>query len=369
MTIRFRKTLDNFRAYEPGKPAEIVRREFGLERIEKLASNENQFGPSPKAVAAMKNELDMLNFYPESHPFELVGALAEKHGLAPEQFAIGNGGESIIWNLSMAALDAGDEIIMSDPSFDIYKISADYIGAKTVKIPLKGQTHDVEAMVAAITDKTKIIWLCTPNNPTGHIASREQVDYLIGNVPNSIIIVLDEAYYNFAAAKNDYPSDSVSRLRDHDNILVLRSFSKIFGIAGIRVGYAMTSPDIAAHINMVKMAFSVNRLAQVGAKAALEDTDYLKSIVEKNAAGLAKLENYYDTKGWDYFPSYANFSWVNCREDSHLIFDALQRKGAIIRPGHFWGWDTWIRVSTGTDDQMDFFIKKMDEVLAELRAI
>jgi histidinol-phosphate aminotransferase len=366
MTIRFRKQLGDFRAYVQGKPAEVVQREFGLTRIEKLASNENQFGASPKAVAAIKAELDMLNFYPEGHPFELINKLAEKHGLAPEQFAVGNGGEAVIWNLSMAALDAGDEVIMSDPSFDIYKISADYIGAKTIKIPLKGQAHDVEAMVAAITDKTKIIWLCTPNNPTGHIASREQIDYITRNVPDHIIIVLDEAYYDFAAAHDDYPADSISLLANHDNIAVLRSFSKIYGLAGIRVGYFMTSPEIAAHINMVKMAFSVNRLAQVGAKAALDDADYVKSIVAKNASALAKLENYYTAKGWDYFPSYANFSWVNCREDSRVIFDALQRKGVIVRPGHFWGWDTWIRVSTGTDEQMDFFIEKMDEVLAEL---
>ncbi|MDR1068778.1 MAG: histidinol-phosphate transaminase [Clostridiales Family XIII bacterium] len=366
MAIRFRKELDGFTAYQQGKPAEAVQREFGLTRIEKLASNENQFGPSPLAIAAMKDELDSLNFYPESHPFELVGKLAEIHGLAPEQFAVGNGGEAVIWNLSMAALDTGDEIIMSSPSFDIYRISATYLGAKTVQIPLKGQRHDVEAMAAAVTGKTKIIWLCTPNNPTGHIASREQVDYLIDHVPDNVIIVLDEAYYDFAAARGNYPADSVSRLKSHDNIAVLRSFSKNFGMAGIRVGYMMTSPEIAAHINMVKMAFSVNRLAQAGAKAALGDAEYLQSIVEKNARALLALETYYDTKGWDYFPSYANFSWVNCRQDSRVLFDALQRKGVIVRPGHFWGWDTWIRVSTGTDEQMRFFIEKMDEVLAEL---
>jgi histidinol-phosphate aminotransferase len=366
MAIRFRKELDGFTPYQQGKPAEAVQREFGLERIEKLASNENQFGPSPKAVAAMKAELESLNFYPEGYPFELVNALAAYHGIEPERFSVGSGGEAIIWNLSMAALDAGDEVIASTPSFDIYKLSAQYLGAKLIQIPLRGQEHDVEAMAAAVTDRTKIIWLCSPNNPTGHIATTEQVDYLIANVPDRVIIVLDEAYYDFAAGKEGYHTDSLSLLKDHENLVILRSFSKNFGLAGVRVGYIMTSPDIASHVNMVKLAFAVNRLAQAGARAALGDTDYLKSIKERNDVALKRLETYFDAKGWDYFPSYANFSWVDCREDSRVVFEALQRKGVIVRPGFFWGWDTWMRVSTGTEAQMDFFVEKMDEVLAEL---
>jgi histidinol-phosphate aminotransferase len=363
MPIKFRKELSQIKPYVQGKPTEVVRREFGLARIEKLASNENQFGSSPKAVAAMTAELEHLNFYPEGYPFELTAKLSEKLGVAPERFTIGNGGEAVIWTISMTFLNEGDEIVIADPSFDIYKLCATFLGAKTIAVPLKDHGFDIDGMLAAVTEKTKLFWLCSPNNPTGNIASKADIDRILNALQDDVILILDEAYYEFATAKDDFPKDNLSLLDTHDNVILLRTLSKAYGLAGIRVGYAVTSPAIAEKLNAIKQTFGVNRLAQVGAKAALDDAEYMQFVVKSNREAIIELEAYYDVKGWEYFPSYANFSWVNCDRDSRDIFDALQRRGVIIRPGYLWGWDTWIRVSTGTPEQIRFFMEQLDAVL------
>lgn len=368
MGIKFRDETDKITPYKQGKPAEMVRREFGLERIEKLASNENQFGASPKALAAIQEELQNLHFYPEGHAYDFINALSEKYGQDPERFVVGNGGEGLIWNISMALINPGDEVIIAPPTFDIYTLSAKFLGAEVVTVPLEGDSYDVEAMVAAITDKTKIFWLCTPNNPTGHIASKEQIDYVFDNVPEDVVIVLDEAYYEFAYIHDEFPSDSISRLEKHENLVILRTLSKAYGLAGIRIGYLITSPLIAGKINMVKQTLGVNRLAQIGGLAALDDDEYMNEVVQKNKDAIDLLQDYYDSKGWNYFPSYANFSWVDCGEDTRLVFDLLQREGVIVRPGYLWGWDTWLRISTGTEEQMKFFIEKMDVVLEAIHS-
>jgi histidinol-phosphate aminotransferase len=364
--VKFRKEMAGLKPYQQGKPAEVVKRELGLERIEKLASNENQFGPSPLAMKAMHDEIENVNFYPEGHPYELIEALSSKLGVAPENLVVGNGGEAMIWNASMALLDSGDEIIVSEPTFDIYRLVASYLGATTVGIPQRGDSHDVEAMIAAITEKTKIIWLCTPNNPTGNIASREQLEYILENVPDDIVVVFDEAYYEFACAWDDYPADTIKYLDGRDNLILLRTLSKVYGLAGVRVGYVITSPEIAEQISKVKFTFGVNRLAQVAAKAALGDDEYLKMVQVKNREAVDELQAYYEEKGWNYIPSYANFSWVDTGQDSKLLFELLQRRGVIVRPGYHWGWTTWIRISTGTDEQMRYFKEQMDDVLEEV---
>ena len=363
MSIKFREETNHIKPYVQGKPAEVVKRELGLDRIEKLASNENQYGASPKAIAAMQEELKNLHFYPEGYPIDLINALSEKLGVDTERFVIGNGGEGLIWNISMALLNPGDEIIISSPTFDIYTLSATYLGAEVVTVPLNDGAYDVEAMVGAITKKTKIFWLCTPNNPTGHIASQEQIDYVMENVPENVVVVLDEAYFEFASEQEDYPTNSISRLDDHKNLIILRTLSKAYGLAGIRLGYLLTSALIAEKINMVKQTLGVNRLAHIGGIAALEDDDYMHMVVEKNKEAIDFLQEYYDSKGWNYYPSYANFSWVDCGEDTRIVFDLLQREGIIVRPGFLWGWDTWLRISTGTEEQMDFFVEKMDKIL------
>jgi histidinol-phosphate aminotransferase len=364
--VKFRKEMAGLSPYQQGKPAEVVRREFGLERIEKLASNENQFGPSPLAVKAMQDEIANVNFYPEGHPYELIEALSAKLGVDAESIVVGNGGEAMIWNTSMALLDSGDEVIVSQPTFDIYKLTASYLGATAVSIPQLDDTIDVKKMVEAITPKTKLIWLCTPNNPTGNIASREQLEYILENVPKEVVIVFDEAYYEYASAWDEYPADTIKYLDGRDNLILLRTLSKVYGLAGVRVGYIITSKHIAEQVSKVKFTFGVNRLAQVAAKAALADEQYLAMVKSKNRAAIEYLEKYYESKGWDYIKSYANFSWVDTGQDSKLLFELLQRRGVIVRPGYHWGWSTWIRISTGTDEQMKYFTEQLDDVLEEV---
>ncbi|MDR3296338.1 MAG: histidinol-phosphate transaminase [Clostridiales Family XIII bacterium] len=362
----YRAELASFKPYVQGKPIEAVQREYGLTRIEKLASNENQYGPSPKALEAIQAELSGLNFYPESYPPELVQAMADYLGAGADQITLGNGGEGIIWQISMAFLNAGDEIIVSDPTFDVYKISAALLGGVTVKVPLKDRHYDIDGILGKLSPRTKLVYLCTPNNPTGHIATKPEIDRLLSRLPDDVILVLDEAYYEFAAASPEYPADSIALLKTRPNIIVLRSFSKIYGLAGLRFGYALSSPEIAVRLGMVRQTFAVNRLAHAAARGALEDTEYRDRVVKENSAALKRLNEYFDANGWACFPSYANFVFVDTGLDSRDVFEELQKRGVIVRPGHLWGWDTWLRVSTGTEEQMRFFTEKMDEVISAL---
>lgn len=360
----FRKELKDVKPYVQGKPAEEVQREYGLKRIEKLASNENQFGPSPKAIEAMKAELNNCNFYPESIPVEVRSKLADKLNVKEENIAVGSSGENLIRLINLAFIESGDEIIVNDPTFSIYENQAALLGGKTVRIPFnEDDSFDIDGMLDAVTDRTKLIWLCTPNNPTGNIASKEQIDYLLSKLPDNVVLILDEAYYEYACAFDDYPRNDTDYLKEKENIIIIRTFSKVYGIAALRIGYLFAAAPVVNIINSIKMTFEINRLAQTAASAALEDDDYLKMIVSENKNALEYLETYFKEKGWHYYPSHANFIWVNVETDSKKLFEDLQKKGVIIRPGFLWGWDTWIRISTGTQDQMIFFKDIMEEIL------
>lgn len=362
----FRKELKQFRPYVQGKPIEEVAREYELDRIEKLASNECQFGPSPKAVAAMQNELSELHFYPEGYPYELIKKISSKLSVPEKSLVVGNGGESLIWNISMTFLNEGESIIMADPSFDIYAVSATLMGGKVIKVPLSNGEFDIDAMLDEVDSNTKLFYLCTPNNPTGNIASYDDIDRVISALPEHTVLILDEAYYEFASRFDDYPRENTEFLSRRENTIILRTFSKAYGIAGVRVGYAITSEKISTKMNAVKQTFGVNRLAIAGAMGALDDDEYRDEVTTRNKQALEFLCEYFNEKGWDYIPSYANFIWVNLDEDSKLIFEALQQRGVIVRPGFLWGWPTWIRVSTGTQEQMEFFISQLDATLESI---
>jgi histidinol-phosphate aminotransferase len=361
----FRNELAAFKPYVQGKPIEAVRREYGLDRIEKLASNENQFGPSPLAVQAITDELGELVFYPESYPFDLMSELASYLGVPKENICVGAGGEGLLWQIAMTFINAGDEIIVSDPTFDVYRISTSLMGGTTVQVPLAGQHFDIDATLAAVNERTKIGYLCSPNNPTGHIASSEEVDRLVAGLPDDVVLVLDEAYYELAAITSDYPQHNERIPLTRPNTIVLRSHSKTYGLAGVRFGYIITSPDIASRIHMVGPTFKLNRLAIAAARGALRDTEYRDMYVRENAAARDTLLAYYQTKGWTSFPSYANFVWTDTGLDSKRFFEELQRRGVIIRPGYLWGekWNTYFRISTGTPEQMQYFIDQTEDVL------
>jgi len=364
----FRNELAAFRPYVQGKPIEAVRREYGLDRIEKLASNENQFGPSPKAVEAIRNELGELIFYPESYPFDLMRELTEALGIKQEQLVVGSGGEGLLWQIALAFINEGDEIVVADPTFDVYRISTSILGGVTVKVPVKDMRFDISAMLAAVNEKTKLFFLCNPNNPTGHIASQEEIDRIVAALPEDVALVIDEAYYELASLTPDYPKDNIKIIEKRPNTLVLRSFSKTYGLAGVRFGYLITSPEIAGKLSLVGPSFKLNRLAIAAARGALKDEEYRDWYAEKNAEARNTLFEYYDKKGWTSFPSYSNFIFTDTGLDSKWFFEELQKRGVIIRPGYLWGerWKTWFRISTGTPDQMRHFIDMTEEVLLTL---
>jgi len=361
----FRNELAAFQPYVQGKPIEAVRREYGLDRIEKLASNENQFGPSPKAMEAIREELDEIIFYPESYPFDLMRELAAALGVRQEQLVVGSGGEGLLWQVALTFINEGDEIIVADPTFDVYRIATSLLGGVTVKIPVKDLKFDVDAMLAAVGEKTKLFFLCNPNNPTGHIASQEEIDRIARELPEDVVLVIDEAYYELASITDDYPRENIRIIDTRPNTLVLRSFSKTYGLAGVRFGYAVTSPEIAGKLSLTGPSFKLNRLAIAAARGALKDTEYRDWYAKENAAARDTLLAFYKTKGWTSFPSYSNFIFTDTGLDSKWFFEELQKRGVIIRPGFLWGerWKTWFRISTGTPEQMQFFIDKTEEVL------
>ena len=358
----FRKELELFRPYVPGKPIEEVKREYGLTDIEKLASNENQLGPSPMAVAAVIRAASEINQYPEATAILLKQDLAEEYSVKVENLVIGNGGEELLSVIAQTFINEGDEVIVATPSFGIYNTTTGLLGAKIISVPYKDKDYDLEGFVSAVTDKTKLIYVCSPNNPTGNIVKKEGLDYLFSNIHDDVVVVLDEAYFDFALINPEYPN-SLDYLKKRPNIVILRTFSKVSGIAGLRIGYVITSEEIAAEMNKVKLTFDVNRLAQEAARAALKDREHTKKTVELNYRSLGMMEAYFDEAGFEYFKSYANFIFVDVKKHSAVVFEELLKRGVIIRPGHFWGYDNWIRISTGTEAQTQKLIDCLKEIL------
>jgi len=360
----FRNEIAAFQPYVQGKPIEAVRREFGLDRIEKLASNENQFGPSPKAVQAIAAELDEIIFYPETYPFDLMRELAEMLDVSQDKVVAGSGGEGVLWQIALTFVNPGDEIIVADPTFDVYRIATSILGGVPVRIPLKDMRFDIDAMLAAVNEKTKLFFLCNPNNPTGHIASQEEIDRIVDELPEDVVLVIDEAYYELASLVPDYPKDNIKIIDKRPNTIIVRSFSKTYGIAGVRFGYAVTSPEIVGKLSLMGPTFKLNRLAIAAARGAIKDKEYRDWYANENEIARKTLLDYFRSKGWPTFPSYSNFVFVDSGFDSMRFFEELQKRGVIMRPGIMWGekWKTWFRISTGTPDQMRYFIEKAEEV-------
>lgn len=358
----FRKELSQFSPYVPGKPIEEVKREYGLEEIEKLASNENQIGPSPMAVEAVIRAVKDINFYPEASAIDLRRDISKHLNVKVENIVVGNGGEELLSVIAQTFINEGDEVIVATPSFGIYNTTTTLLGAKIISVPFKDMKYDLNGFEKSITEKTKIIYVCNPNNPTGNIISKNELKPFIDRVPESTVIVLDEAYYEFAAVNSEYPN-SLEYLSKRPNTIIIRTFSKVCGIAGLRIGYAITSEEIAAQMNKIKLTFDVNRLAQEAARGALKDTAHMQKTVELNYRSLHMMEAFFDEMGFSYFKSNANFIFVDVQRHSKMIFEELIKRGVIIRPGYLWGWDNWIRVSTGTEDQTQKFIDKLKEVI------
>ncbi len=359
----FRKELDSLKLYIPGKPIEDVMKEYNLKEIIKLASNENPLGPSQKAVEAIKNYANRVNIYPDPAARNLRMALAKENGLEFENVLVGNGGEELITLIINATVAEGDEVVMATPSFALYEIATSRQGGIPRKIPMKdGFEYDLDAMLDAINNKTKLVCICNPNNPTGSIIAKEELDTFVEKCPKDVLILIDEAYFEYAREFDYYPN-GLDYLKDRDNIVVLRTFSKVSGLAGIRCGYIFSEKENIEFISKCKGVFNANMISQVACLGALEDKEHTKNTVALNSAMLDRLMKYFDKKGFEYVRSGTNFIFVNIKMDSRKVFVELQKRGVIIRPGFLWGYDNWIRVSTGTTSQIEIFIEQLEDIV------
>jgi histidinol-phosphate aminotransferase len=350
----FRPAVQGLVPYEPGKPVEEVQRELGLARCVKLASNEGPFGPFPAAVEALARSVADLNRYPDGGAWRLRHALAERFGVSFEEVAVGAGADGLIDCLSQATLDPGDAIVCGWPSFASYPIDAAKQGAVAVKAPLREDRYDLDAMLEAVTDRTRLVFVCLPNNPTGTTNTRAELEAFLDRVPEGVLVVVDQAYFEYVDDP-DYP-DAIEHYKAGRPVAVLRTFSKIYGLAGLRIGYMVASPTVVTAANKVKRAFDVSSAAQEAALASLDDTDELRRRRRLNADSRAQLAAILESAGLSPAgPAVGNFLYVETGADTRPLFEALLAEGVIVRPLHGFGAPTAIRVSCGTADENEYF--------------
>ena len=356
-----RKGILELRPYIPGKPIEEVKRELGLKEVVKLASNETSIGPSPLAVEVIKKEVENINLYPEGSSRILREKIAHKLNLDKEMIIIGNGADNIIDLIGMAFINEGDEVITGEITFSAYGTITKIMGGKLILVKLENFRFDLEEIIQRINKKTKIIFICNPNNPTGTIVTREEVANFMKKVPQDVIVVFDEAYYDYVEDKN-YP-DNLSYVLEAKNVIILRTFSKIAGIAGVRIGYGIARPELISYLGRVVNPFTTNRLAQVAAAASLDDEEHFRKVLNSNQEGKEYLYKELKKLGLFYLPTEANFIFIDLKENAEVIFEKLLRKGIIIRPGKTWGCPNFIRVTIGTTYENQRFVKTMKEAL------
>ena len=358
----FRAPVRDLVPYEPGKPVEEVQRELGLDRVVKLASNEGPFGPFPAALEAIARSAPGLNRYPDGGAYRLRAALAELHDLRFEEVAVGAGSDGLVDGLSQIALDPGDGIVCGWPSFPSYAIDARKLGAVPKTIPLRDDRYDLEAMLDAITGRTKLVYVCHPNNPTGTMNTRAELDAYFDAVPDHVVTVLDQAYFEYIDDP-DYPDGIAEYLEAGRRVVVLRTFSKIFGLAGVRVGYALASPAVVTALSKVRRAFDITTPAQEAALASLDERHEVERRRLENAAQRPELERILREHGLEPAgPAVANFLYCDLGEDSRPLFEQLLREGVIVRPTHGFGGPTAIRVTVGTAEENAFLAEALDRI-------
>lgn len=362
--IKTRKTLDVIQPYSPGKPIWEVQKELGLDRVIKMASNENPLGPSPKAVKAIQESLADLNRYPDADASVLRQAIAEQYGVAKQQVITTNGADELITLISEAFLEQGDEIIVPSPSFSEYDFGAHIMGAVVKQVPFdEGFQYNVDKLLEAITEKTKIIYICSPNNPTGTYIAKKEMARLLAELKD-ILVVFDGAYSQFADEK-DY-TDGLEFVNAGHPLIALQTFSKIYGIAGVRIGFGIASEEIIKSILKVKEPFNVNTLAQIAASAAITDTEHVTASFNANKKGRNFLYKNFERLGLHYTETTANFILVQIGPKGEDIYQQLMAKGIIVRYGKTWGLPEHIRVTIGTDEENEFFIDTLTEILNPL---
>ncbi len=348
--------------YSPGKPIDEVKRELGLDHVVKLASNENPLGPSPKAVEAAKKAAEQMHIYPDAAAYSLREAFSERFQVPMDQIIFGNGSDELIHYLGLMALHGGDtELVMGDPSFVRYEASAQVSEGRLHKVPMDSEwRHDVRAMAERFNENTRLVYIANPNNPTGTLVTADEVDWLLERMPEGAILILDEAYYEFAADLPEYP-DSVGLIRAGKPVVSLRTFSKAYGLAGIRVGYGFGPREIVDAINRIREPFNVNSLAQAAGIAALGDAEHMNRTVQTNREGIRRITQKVQEMGFDVVPSWANFICIDMGQPAKPIFEDLLKRGVIVRSGHVLGMPNHLRVSIGTDQEVDAFLKAFAE--------
>ncbi|NOR81069.1 MAG: histidinol-phosphate transaminase [Methyloprofundus sp.] len=350
--------------YQPGKPISELERELGLTEIVKLASNENPLGPSTKVKQAIQAAIADLSRYPDGNGFALKAALSKKWGVNDKQITLGNGSNEILELLARAFLTTEHEVIFSQHAFAVYPLVTQAVGAIAKVIPAKNYGHDLPAMLAGITGKTRLVFIANPNNPTGTYLTEQALSTFLASVPEHVICVLDEAYFEYVA-QEDYP-DSIAWLVDYPNLVITRTFSKAYGLAGLRIGYSLSSAEISDILNRVRQPFNNNALALAAAEAAINDSGYLADTVALNNAGMRQLTDAFTEMGLPWIESVGNFVSVDMQREAASINTALLHKGVIVRPVANYEMPRHLRISIGTETENDFFITALKAVLVDV---
>lgn len=362
MQVKHRRELDSIPVYVPGKPIDDVKRELGLERVIKLASNENPFGFSPNVKTAVIKALEEINLYPDGNSTLLKETIAKKFGISEDMVLPTSGSDEMVDLIAKTFIEKGDEVVMADITFPRYFITSQMMGADIKKLPLKNLAYDVEGFKKAINERTKLVWLCNPNNPTGTILTEKQLEELLEVIPASAVVVYDEAYNEFATHP-EYPKNSLKYLKKYSNLLILRTLSKAYGLAGLRLGYTIGDPELLSAINKIRNPFNVTLLTQAAGIAAINDDEFLAKVVDNNNAGKKYIYEEFGKMGIEYARTEANHIIFNAEKDSSQVFNELLKRGVIIRPVAGFNPSTWLRVSIGTMEENKEFIKALQEVL------
>ncbi|MBX6334304.1 histidinol-phosphate transaminase [Candidatus Saccharibacteria bacterium] len=359
-TIRPLQYICDLSPYQPGMPIELVARKHGLDpnKIIKLASNENPLGMSPRARQAVERTLDEAHIYPDQ--YQLTHKLAARLGVTPEHIVLGNGSNDVLDLIARTFLDEGREAVSSRYAFAIYAIATQSVGARNIIVADKDFGHDLDAMLAAITPKTGVVWIANPNNPTGTLVPARELKQCLEKVPQEVVVVLDEAYYEYL--EHEDRADSISWLKEHPNLIVVRTFSKAYGLAGLRVGYAVAAPEVAELLNRVRQPFNVNLLALSAAEAALDDEEFLARTVQANRAGRKQLLDSLAELGLQTMPAHGNFVTVRVPNAAETSLQLL-KAGVIIRPLASYGLADWLRVSIGTEVENQVFLTALSAIV------
>lgn len=359
----YRKALDDVPYYKPAKSINDIKKEMGLDNIIRLAANENTMGCSPLVHKAVRDYVNNIFLYPDGSCEELRIKLSNYYNIKPDQLVIGSGSFELLTLTAQIFLNSGDESLIPEPSFGWYKTITLAMGGRVVSVPLKNHTIDLDGIKDRLSNKSKIIWLCNPNNPTGTIILKKQLEDFLKELPANVITVMDEAYFEYAD-HTDYP-DTVKLLDSFPNLIILRTFSKVYGLASLRVGYGIAHPDIIELFNRVRLPLNVNGIAQTAALAGLEDQEFKKRVLDNNRKGKEFFSRFFEGLNLSYIPSQTNFIMVNIKKDSIAVAEKILQQGISIRPGVEFGMPTWLRISIGRPEENEQLAERLKELISE----